>query len=340
MDSLPLTRYIVTGQLRREYIITPKGRVKIDIPGGNVLYSAVGLTIWDHGVGLVGKVGRNFPNEDFELIKKHGFDARGIQISDQDLDLRLFYGYNDGEHKANSNNPVSYFANLSIEYPKSLLGYSSLGTPDIYQSRKITPYTLSLNDIPEDYWDASAIQICPMDFQSHQFIMSAARQAHFNHITVDIAAEFLTPPFWDDVPGMIEGANALLTSEEKLLYLFQGRSKDIWEIAQSLASHNCPFIIIKRGMQGQYIYDHISNKRWSIPAYQSTSADPTGAGDSFNGGFLAGLRTTYDPLEAALEGNISASLTVEGSGAFYAMDSLPGLAQARLENLRGMVRKV
>ena len=170
--------------------------------------------------------------------------------------------------------------------------------------------------------------------------MSASRQAHFNHITVDIAGEFLTPPFWDDVPGMIEGANALLTTEDKLLNLFQGRSKDIWEISESLASNNCPFIIIKRGMQGQYIYDHIGNKRWSLPAYPSSSTDPTGAGDGYDGGFLAGLRTHYDPLEAAMQGNISASLAVEGIGAFYALDGLPGLAQARLENLRGMIRKI
>jgi hypothetical protein len=284
-------------------------------------------------------VGCNFPVEDLTKMTNHGFDSRGIQVSDQELDLRLFYGYDDGDTKANANNPVSYFAGLSIEFPRSLLGYSTNTASDLYQSRKINPFTLSLNDIPEDYWDASAVQICPLDFQSHQFIMSAVRQAHFNHITVDISAEYLTPPFWDDIPGMIEGANALLTTEEKLLNLFQGRSKDIWEIAENLSSYNCPFIIIKRGMQGQYVYDSVEKKRWALPAYPSSSTDPTGAGDAFNGGFLAGLRTTYDPLEAALEGNISASLCVEGSGAFYALDGLPGLAQARLENLRGMVRK-
>jgi sugar/nucleoside kinase (ribokinase family) len=340
MDSLPLTRYIVAGQLRREYIITPKGRVKVDIPGGNVLYSAVGLANWDHSIGLICKAGINFPAEDFEIIKKHGFDIRGIQISDHELDQRIFYGYDVGDNKANANNPVSYFASLAIEFPKSLLGYSPATAVSSFQSKKITPYTITLNEIPEDFWEASAAHICPLDFQSHQFIMSAVRQAHFNHITLDISSEYLSPPFWDDIPGMIEGANALLTTEDKLLKLYQGRSKDVLEIAESLASYNCPFIIIKRGMQGQYIYDHVSNKKWSLPAYPSTTADPTGAGDAFNGGFLAGLRTTYDPLEAALKGNISASLAVEGSGAFYALDGLPGLAQARLDNLRGMIRKL
>ena len=66
----------------------------------------------------------------------------------------------------------------------------------------------------------------------------------------------------------------------------------------------------------------------------------TGAGDAFCGGFLAGYRKTYEPLEAALYGNVSASLNVEGSGAFYPLDVLPGLAQARLEVLRAMVHEV
>ncbi len=68
--------------------------------------------------------------------------------------------------------------------------------------------------------------------------------------------------------------------------------------------------------------------------------DPSGAGDCILWGFLAGYRNTYDPLEATLIGNITASLVVEGSGPFYALDALPGLAQARLEAIRQGVRRV
>ncbi|WP_322808043.1 PfkB family carbohydrate kinase, partial [Thermanaerothrix sp.] len=68
--------------------------------------------------------------------------------------------------------------------------------------------------------------------------------------------------------------------------------------------------------------------------------DPTGAGDAFCGGFLAGYRQTYDPLAAVLHGNVSASLVIEGSGPFYALEALPGLAQARLEALRDAVSVV
>ena len=65
-----------------------------------------------------------------------------------------------------------------------------------------------------------------------------------------------------------------------------------------------------------------------------------GAGDAFCGGFLAGFRKTFDPLQGLLHGSVSASLAVEGSGAFYSLEALKGLAEARLERLMGMVRVV
>ena len=80
--------------------------------------------------------------------------------------------------------------------------------------------------------------------------------------------------------------------------------------------------------------------KWEVPAYPARVADPTGAGDAFCGGFLAGFGRTYDPVQATLHGNVSASLKVEGSGAFYPLDMLPGLAEARLNALKDLVRKV
>jgi sugar/nucleoside kinase (ribokinase family) len=88
------------------------------------------------------------------------------------------------------------------------------------------------------------------------------------------------------------------------------------------------------------VYDSRSKDKWEIPAYPARLADPTGVGDAFCGGFLAGYRRTYDPLQAALYGNVSASLKLEGSGALYPLGTLSGLAEARLNVLKDLVRKV
>ena len=107
-----------------------------------------------------------------------------------------------------------------------------------------------------------------------------------------------------------------------------------------VGEYGCDIVVVKRGPLGQAVYDVKGKHRWEIPAYPARPADPTGAGDAFCGGFVAGFRKTYDPVQATLYGNVSASLKVEGSGAFYPLDILPGLADARLEALKQLVREV
>jgi sugar/nucleoside kinase (ribokinase family) len=107
-----------------------------------------------------------------------------------------------------------------------------------------------------------------------------------------------------------------------------------------LGEFGAEFIVIKRGAHGQLLYDSISKKRWEIPAYPARLINMTGAGDSFCGGFLAGYQQTFDPLRGVLYGSVSASLAIEGTGAFYALETLPGLAQARLDSLAGIVRMI
>ncbi len=114
---------------------------------------------------------------------------------------------------------------------------------------------------------------------------------------------------------------------------------DGWDLADAFAEMGPEMVVLKLGAAGQILFDRVSNVRWRIPAYPARVRDVTGAGDAFCGGFLVGLIRTGDPKEAALHGAVSASLVVEGSGALYAIDTAPGLAQARLEALRSAVKQ-
>jgi sugar/nucleoside kinase (ribokinase family) len=149
----------------------------------------------------------------------------------------------------------------------------------------------------------------------------------------------MNPTFWDDMPVVLNGLTAFTCNEEKLAKLFEGRTHDAWEMAEELAGMGCEIIVIKRSGRGQLIYERSNRARWILPAYPARVRCPTGAGDAFSGGFLAGLCATYDPLQAALQGNISASLVIESDSPFYAFDCLPGLAAARLNALKDMVRR-
>lgn len=333
-----MLRYLLIGKIQRDYIISPDQKAHLNIPGGNLLYAAAGFSLWETDAGLVARVGEDFPQEWLESIAQLGFDTRGIRILPETIDLRNFIAYQDADTPKNDT-PVSSFARIGLPLPKALLGYSP-PPPQLDSKTRPNPVTIRIRDVPEDYLDAIAAHICPLDYQSHILLPTLLRQGNITTLTLDPAAGYMDPIFWDEIPAIVNGLTALLLSEKKALSLFQGRSNDLWEIAQTLAGYGCEIVVIKRGAQGQYVYDHYSRRRWSVPAYPARVSDPTGAGDAFCGGFLAGYQKSYDALEATLYGNVSASLVVEGTGAFYALDALEGLAQARLEMLTGMVHIV
>ncbi|RPJ17547.1 MAG: carbohydrate kinase family protein [Chloroflexi bacterium] len=143
-----------------------------------------------------------------------------------------------------------------------------------------------------------------------------------------------------ELPALLNGVTAFLPSQDELCSLFWGQTHDLWEMAEAVSMYGCEYVVIKCGMRGQLLYDTNNKRKWEIPAYPGRLADPTGAGAAFSGGFLSGYCKNYDPLEGVLYGNVSASLKLEGSGAFYPLDVLPGLAEARLSALRDMVREV
>ena len=303
-----------------------------------MLYAAAGLATWEGNTGLLARVGEDYPHEWLRTFEQRGLDTRGIRILPEHLDLRFFQAYLDSLTPLH-NNPVAHFARLGLTFPKALLGYQP--PAEVQDDRKtVRPASPRPVDIPEDYLNASAVHLCPLDFSTHNRLISAFRQGRTITLTLDPSAAYMTPAAWPDIRRLLQGLTTFIPSEEELRALFWGQSNDPWEMAEALAAQGCELIVVKRGGLGQMLYDAPARKRWEIPAYPAHLVDPSGAGDSFCGGFLAGYRQAYDPLRAVLCGNVSASLTIEGSGAFHAMEALPGLAQARLRSLAEIVRQV
>ena len=200
--------------------------------------------------------------------------------------------------------------------------------------------TLRPNDIPSEYVDATAAHFCPIDFLTHSLLPGILRQGQIQTITIDPSPGYMNKTFWDDIPQVVAGITAFLPSEDEVYSLFEGRTRDLKVIAETLAAYGCEYVVIKRGEKGVLLYEQVSHSFWEIPAYPVPVIDPTGAGDVFCGGFLAGLRLKYDPVEAALYGSVSASFKIQGSGPFFTMDALPELVKARLEILREKSRKL
>ncbi len=340
MADLSPPRFLFAGQLRRDYILLPDGKAFIDVPGGNVIYAAIGLAIWEPQPppGIIARVGSDYPKEWLEHWTHQGLDVRGVRILSEPVDTRFFCAFLD-QTTHSSEDPVAHFARLGLPFPHALLGYKSNPTP-VESRTRLLPTSLRQNDIPFDYFDANAAHLCPSDFLTHNVLPAVLRQAGFTTITLDPSAGYMNPTFWGDIPTLLTGLTTFLPSEQELRALYGGRTNDLWEMASGLAAYGCEMIVIKRGERGQLLYDASTRSRWEIPSYPARVINPIGAGDAFCGGFLAGFRRTYDPLQAVLHGNVSASLVVEGHEITYALETLPGLADARLVNLRQSVRKI
>ena len=333
-------RYIFIGKLTRDFFILADGNISLDVPGGGLIYAAVGLMIWepDPPPGLVARVGGDFPAAWLDLFAQRGLDPRGIRISPEAIDQRSFYVYTDRTTRL-QDDPVPHFARLGLPFPRPLLGYHA-PKKQVDSRTQLSQVSIRQGDLPPDFLEASVAHLCPVDFLSQTLVPAILRQNGFTTITLDPSPGMMTPIFWDDIPAVLTGLTAFLPSEQELRSLFLGRSVDIWEMMAAVAAYGCEFVVVKRGESGQYLYDAVFRSRWEIPSYPARLVNPAGAGDAFCGGFLAGYRQTFDPLQATLYGNISASLVVEGSGPFYALDALPGLAHARLEALRDNVHRL
>lgn len=330
--------YVIAGQLRRDFLIPPEGKPLIDVPGGNLLYAATGARLWGDRVSLLSRIGEDYPQDWLKLFTKLGFDIRGIRVLTEGMDLRAFRAYTD-LHTSQTSNPVSYFVRLGMPFPKSLLGYQPPSS-DADSKTKTKPDSPRIIDIPKQYLDAKAVHICPTDYVSHTQLFPAFRQAQVLTISLDPSPGYMLPAFFEDVKSLVRGLTVFAPSEEEIRALFWGKTRDLWAMIEAVGSWGVEFVVVKRGGMGQMLYDSSRRKRYEIPAYPSRIVDPTGAGDSFCGGFIVGYTETFDPVRAAMYGNVSSSLTVEGSGAFFALDAMPGLAQARLETLKDIIREV
>ncbi|MBN2044251.1 MAG: hypothetical protein JW757_04450 [Anaerolineales bacterium] len=338
MNSLNPT-YIVLGQLRREFLITPSQKVVSDQPGGCLLYAAEGAGLWleaDEKIGLVARVGEDYPRAWLDIIAQRGYLIDGIKVLPEEIDLRYFRAYSD-LRTYHHDDPVSHFTKHGLTMPKALLGYQPKKPPG--SLREVLPTSLRQSDLPETYFKARAAHLTGMDFLSHTITPPVLRQAGVKIVTLD-PGPYMQKEHLEDVKSMVIGLTAFLPSEDQLARLFIGQTTDPREMIEEVAAWGIEIVVVKRAWQGQMIYHSATHKCYQIPAYPSKMVDPTGAGDVFAGGFLAGLSITGSPTQAVLYGNVSASFAVEGSGAFYTQDALPGLQKARLESIRDSVREV
>ena len=336
----PTPRDVFVGEFRREYSLADDEGWIQDAPGGNALYAAAGYLVWeeDHVPGILTRVGEDFPQTWLEDFSSRGINVDGVVVLPEAIDLRSCT-IRQGNTAKQVENPILHASRLGENLPPGLIGYPEKDR--IIPNRKTAKVTaIREGDIPQNYLSATGAHLGPLDYLSHNLLPAVLRRLGFSTITLDPGSFYMDPAYAGDIPALVTGLTAFLPSEDDLKNLYKGKTADLWEMAADLGRFGCELVIIKRGIAGQYLYEPASGRKWEISAYPARVKNPIGAGDAFCGGFLAGFRNTFDPLQAVLYGSVAASLVIEGSGPFFALQALPGLAKARLDYIQGAVREV
>ncbi|NQS92555.1 MAG: carbohydrate kinase family protein [Chloroflexi bacterium] len=332
-------RDVFIGEFRREYTFFEDEWI-LDAPGGNALYAASGYLVWEKEQvpGILTRVGEDFPHSWLEDFSRQGINVDGVVVLPRSMDLRSCI-IHEGNTAERVENPIPHLSRLGTFIPPGLIGFPT--DKGITPNRRTTKEPLiHERDIPPGYLTATGAHLSPLDYLSHNLLPAILRQQGFSTITLDPCSSYMDPAFFGDIPALTTGLTAFLPREDDLINLYKGKSADLWEIASDLGRFGCELVVIKRGAAGQYLYETATGKKWDIAAYPARVRNPIGAGDAFCGGFLAGYRHTFDPLQAVFYGSVASSLIIEGNGPFFALGALPGLANARLDYIQGAVREV
>lgn len=329
---------LMIGGIREDYCITHDGRAITGVIGGNAVYAAVGARLWTDQVGILSRIGRNYPLAWLDRLEDAGISTSGVRVLDQELDSRTFYAYRTPEERVDAN-PIAHYARWGLHLPEALKGYRT-STEGQEDRNRPTPATIRPDDLSaETMAGVGAAHLSPSDYLTHLTLPHLLQEMGVKIITLDPSIRYMTPGFRRELPNVLQGLSAFLPSMYEATALKQIQPEPVWNLTDYFHSMGPPLVVIKAGKEGQYISDAQQNKRWHIPAYPTHAVDVTGAGDAFCGAFLYGLLVSGDPLEAALRGNVTASFVIEGSGALYALEKPRSLLTARLSELRKMIRE-
>ena len=336
MPRSSFIKLLIAGELTRNFVINLSGKASNNIPGGSLLYAAAGARMWNDDIGLISRAGRNYPQKWIKLAEERGLDSSGILVSSQTVDARKFYHWRDPDYCI-TDNPVASYARFGLTFPHELLGYSS--QPTVVGEKMWSNISLRLTPtFPQEYMDITAAHLCPINLMAQIKLCNLLQRGLVNDITISPSDDYMNSEFWQQIPVVIKDISAFFPTETQITSLFHGHTKDLWEMAEGLADMGCPLIVILRGEKGYWMYNAPAKKRIVLPFYPVRWSDPTGIGDVFAGAFLGEYKNSYDPVQALISGNASASLAVEGTGAFYCLDRFPGLEKARSEVLQSMVK--
>ena len=264
-------------------IETPFGKVE-HILGGAATYIAFAASNFDINIGIVSVVGEDFKAEDLKLLTDRKVDISGVEIVKGG---KTFFWRGKYHENINKRDTLDTQLNVLENFvPK---------VSDVFNNSKI----LLLGNL-------------------HPGVQLAAlKQMKFKpEIVILDSMNFWMDNFRSILDKVIRLIDVLCINDEEALQLTEQNS--IRNAAVIIQNMGPKYVIIKKGEHGAMLFHH--DEVFTVPAFPLKEVkDPTGAGDSFAGGFAGYLAeqsdTSFESMKTALiYASAMASFTVEEFG--------------------------
>lgn len=247
--------------------------------GGSAVHFAVAAAPYGP-LRLVSVVGRDWRAEDSALLTERGVDLAGLEVADGKT---FRWG---GRYEANWNKRHTEFTELNV------LEHFQ---PKLPAACRDARFVFLANAHP-------AVQMAGLaQVKAPRFVV-----ADTMNLWIDIARSEL-----DVLLKRVDGV--ILNDEEATMLTGEA---NLIRAARAVIALGPRYVIVKKGEHGAFIMG--DDVHFSLPAYPVTEVvDPTGAGDSFAGGFMgslarAGEASSGNLRRAMLHGTVTASFCVEG----------------------------
>jgi sugar/nucleoside kinase (ribokinase family) len=294
---------LVVGSVALDSVETPFGKAENVIGGSGNFFSASASHL--SPVQLVGVVGDDYPMEQLEPLRKRGVDMAGLErATGESFRWRGRY-----RHDLNS-----------AETLETRLGVFSHFSPKIPEQFKTAPFVFLANIDPRLQLD----------------VLKQVQRPKL------VACD--TMNFWIESrrPDIVE-----LIKHVDLITLNDGEARqftdcaNLVKAARWIMQRGPKMVIIKKGEHGAFLFKEKSI--FFAPAYPLEEVfDPTGAGDSFAGGFMGYLARTGDLSDANLRravvyGSAMGSFAVEKFSVQRLLEITPADIAARVADFRRLV---
>lgn len=302
---------IVCGSLTLDNVVTADFGLLPRSCGGNVVYAALGARLWAPRVGLVSRAGCDYPADFLDSLADLGLDLGGIARVDAPHGMNVAFTYRPDGSRVRAF-PADVTARIPSAERARFIDYTTRG--DTHRYATWIEFAPDAADLPAA-WVAAArgVHLAAMPVQRHLTLARLLRSCRADlHVQVD-------SPWYDEREratdfhtGLMADIDLLLPSEADLATW----RPDVAPLcaAAALARHAARPVLVKQGAAGCTLLGPDGRLVFSVPACPVDAVDPTGAGDAFCGGLLAGLLVDGDLRRAAVCGAVSASFAVEAPG--------------------------